>query len=226
MPKTNLKLQVAFEFEIAAPETMLADDHATLCRKLSDLLGPVALQGMPTITGKQLAKAGACVIAHHYHLDAENLSIPAVDRAALAAAAPHLTDAELTRLGQQVSGKTPTDADELRRFLRKQALALVNEYRLVPCEVEGKLKSGGNISDITVDATLNLTNGSVMVGGEDRQNRLQQGVGAVTIVAADGAVRFTGNCEGHTLSGPLINVSIADIARTRDALIQLWQANN
>ncbi|MDR1423444.1 MAG: hypothetical protein LBI92_02390 [Azoarcus sp.] len=226
MPKTNLKLQIAFEFEIAAPEAMLADDHAALCRKLSELLGPIALQGMPTITGKQLAKAGASIIAHHYHLNAENLSIPAVDRAAFIAAAPHLTDAELARLRTQVFGKTPSDADELRRFLRKQSLALVNEYRLVPCKVEGKLKSGGNVSAITVDATLNLTNGSVMVGEEDRQNHLLQGAGAVTIVAAGGAARFTGNCEGHTLSGPLINVSIADIAGARDALIQLWQANN
>ena len=148
MPQTNLKLQLAFEFEIAAPEAMLVDDHAALCRKLSDLLGPITLQGMPTITGKQLAKAGASIVAHHYHLDVENLSIPAVNRATLIAAAPHLTDTELTRLGRQVSGKTPTDGDELRRFLRKQALALVNEYRLVPCEVEGKLKSGGNISEI------------------------------------------------------------------------------
>ncbi|MDR1854653.1 MAG: hypothetical protein LBR05_07110 [Azoarcus sp.] len=226
MPKPNLKLRVAFEFEIVAPESLLDADHAKLCRNLSEALGAVALQGMPTVTGKQLAKVGASLLNHHCHIDAENLTVPPIDRAALVAAAPHLTDEELDRVAHQAAGKAPADPANLGRFLRKLALALVNEYRLVPCEVEGKLKSGGNVSDIVVEATLNLTNGSVMVGEEDRQNRLQQGVGAVTIVAADGKAKFKGNCEGHTLSGPVINVSIDDIATARDALIQLWQAQN
>ncbi|MDR2092789.1 MAG: hypothetical protein LBP58_05680 [Azoarcus sp.] len=224
MPQANLKLDVTFEFEIAAPEALLSGDHASLCRKLSELLGTLVLQGMPKVTATQLAKAGAHLVGHHYHLDAKNLSASRVDRALLAAAAPHLTDAELDDLAHRASGKMPEDAAALQRYLRRQALALVNEYRLVPCQVEGKLKSSGTITAITLDATLNLTNGSVMIDEAGRQNRLQQGAGAVTVIAADGTVRLGGNCEGHTLSGPVIGVSIADIASARDALIRLWQA--
>jgi hypothetical protein len=226
MPKPNLKLHVAFEFEIAAPEALLACDHATLCHRLSDMLAPVVLQGMPKVTATQLSKVGANLLGHHCHLEAENLSAPAAGQADIAAAAPHLTDEEIDRLARQVAGKTPENAAELQRYLRRQALALVNEYRLVPCQVEGKLKSGGTVTDIVEEATLNLTNGSVMVAESSRQNHLQQGAGVVTLVAADGAVRIVGNCEGHTLSGPVINVSIADIAKARDALIKLWQTSH
>ncbi|MCL1825479.1 MAG: hypothetical protein FWG26_05980 [Betaproteobacteria bacterium] len=224
MSKANLKLHVTFEFEIAAPEALLAHEHVTLCQKLNDILGPLVLQGMPKVTATQLAKAGASLIGHHCHLDAHNLSLPTIDRAAIIAAAPHLTDKELNDLARQLAGKTPEDPAELQRLLRRRALALVNEYRLVPCQVEGKLKSGGTFTDITVDASLNLTNGSVMVDEPHRQSHLQQGVGVITMVAANGTVRIIGNCEGHTLSGPVINVSIADIAKSRDALIQLWRA--
>jgi len=224
MSKPNLKLHVAFEFEIDAPEALLAHDHATLCKKLSDMLGALVLQGMPKVTATQLAKAGASLIGHHCHLDAKNLSLPAIDRAVMIAAAPHLTDEELGDLARQLAGKTPDNPAELHRLLRRRALALVNEYRLVPCKIEGKLKSGGTFTDITVEASLNLTNGSIMVEEAHRHVHLQQGVGVITLVAAD--VRIAGNCEGHTLSGPVMNVSIADIAQSRDALIQLWQAKN
>ncbi|MDR2014817.1 MAG: hypothetical protein LBP99_04245 [Azoarcus sp.] len=226
MSKANLKLQVVFEFEIDAPDALLQHDHVSLCRKLGETLGPLVLQGMPKVTSTQLAKVGATLIGHHCHLDAKNLSRPLIDRAAMIAAAPHLTNKELDDLAHQLAGKTPEDPAQLQRLLRRNALALVNEYRLVPCQIEGALNSGGTFTDITVDATLNLTNGSVMVDEAHRQSHLRQGSGVVTLVAADGAVRITGNCEGHTLSGPVINVSVADIAKSRDALIQLWQAGN
>lgn len=223
MSKANLRLHVAFEFEIAAPETLLEGDHAALCRRFSEILGPLVLQGMPKITGSQLAKANARLISHHFHFDAVDLCAPAIARAELIAAAPHLTDEELDRLAHQAAAKKPAGG-ELRRHLRRHALALVNEYRLVPCQVEGQLKSGGTLKDITVNATLNLTNGSVMVDEADRQHRLQQGEGAVTLVAAGGAVRLRGNCEGYTLSGPVIGIPIDDIAGARDELIKLWQS--
>ncbi|MDR0563696.1 MAG: hypothetical protein LBG78_02005 [Azoarcus sp.] len=226
MSKPNLKLHVNFEFEIAAPEALLEHDHATLCQKLSDMLGPLVLQGMPKVTTTQLAKSGATLVGHHCRLDAKNLSLPAIDREAMIAAAPHLTDEELNMLAQQINGKAPGNPVELQRFLRRQALALVNEYRLVPCKVEGKLKSGGTFTDITEDATLNLTNGSVMVDESLRQNHLKEGVGVITLRAAGDAVSIIGNCEGHTLSGPVINVSIDDVAKSRDALIALWQARS
>jgi hypothetical protein len=223
MSNVNLKLHVAFDFEIDAPEALLAHDHATLCQKLSDMLGPLVLQGMHKVTKTQLAKAGANLVGHHYHLDVKNLSLPAIDRAVLVAAAPHLTNEELDDLARQIKGKTPEDPAELQRLLRRRALALANEYRLVPCQIEAKLKSGGTFTDITIGATLNLTNGSIMVEEAHRHAHLQQGVGVITLVTANGAVRITGNCEGHTLSGPVINVAIADIAKSRDILIQLWQ---
>jgi hypothetical protein len=226
MSKANLKLHVVFDFEIDAPEALLGHDHVTLCRKLNEMLGPLVLQGMPKVTATQLAKAGATLVGHHCHLDAKNLSLPAIDRTAMIAAAPHLTDEELDTLVRQIAGKTLDDPAQLQRLLRRHALALVNEYRLVPCQVEGKLNSGGTFTDVTVGATLNLTNGSVMIEESHRQNHLRQGVGTITLVAADGTVRITGNCEGHTLSGPVINVSIGDIAKSRDALIQLWRPGN
>jgi hypothetical protein len=222
MSNANLKLRVTFEFEIAAPAALAADDHATLCRKLGEILGPLALQGMPTVTAKQLAKVGANIISHHHHLDAESLVAPAIDRAVMVAAAPHLTDDELLKLAHQAGAKVAAlPPAELKRLLRRQALAMVNEFRLVPCAIEGQLKFGG---DITVGATLNLTNGGVTVNEEDRRNQLKQGTGVITLVAGD--VRITGNCAGHTLSGPVIDVSIDDIAAARDELIHLWHAAN
>ncbi|MDR2032423.1 MAG: hypothetical protein LBP86_09300 [Azoarcus sp.] len=222
MSKANLRLHVVFEFEVAAPAALLEGDHAALCRRFSEILGPLALHGMPKITASQLAKANAHLVDHHCHFDAVDLSAPTIARADLVAAAPHLTDEELDRLARRAASRAP--ADGLRRYLRRHALALVDEYRLVPCLVEGQLKSGGTLKDITVSATLNLTNGSVMVDEADRQHRLQQGQGAVTLVAAGGAVRLRGNCEGYTLSGPVIGISIDDIAGARDELIKLWQA--
>jgi hypothetical protein len=220
MPTPNLKLHVVFEFEVAAPETLLSGDHDALCRKFGDLLGGLALQGMPKVTATQLAKVGASLVAHHHRLDVRNLDTPVIERAALIAAAPHLTDEELDRLAQQ-GGKIPGEAAEQRRHLRRQALALVKEYRLVPCQVEGRLKSNGTA--VTLSAMLNLTNGRVMVGEADRQHRLQTGPGAVTVLAAGGAASLAGNCEGHTLSGPVIGVSIDDIAKAREVLIGLWR---
>lgn len=72
-------------------------------------------------------------------------------------------------------------------------------------------------------ATLNLTNGSVMVGERDRQSRLQSRQGAITIVAGEGSVRLPASCAGHTLSGPVIEVAVGEIARCRSTLIHSWQ---
>jgi hypothetical protein len=177
---------------------------------------------MPTITGKQLAKVGAHIINHHHHLDAESLVAPVIDHAIMVAAAPHLTDDELSKLARQAGAKAAAlPPAELKRLLRRQALVLVSEFRFVPCVIEGQLKSSGG--DITVGATLNLTNGGVTVNEDDRRHQLKQGMGVITLVA--GEVRITGNCAGHTLSGPVIDVSIDDIAAARDELIYLWHAS-
>lgn len=218
MSKANLRLRITFDFELAAPGALATSDHEALCREMHSLLGPLVFQGMPTVTAKQLAKAGAAILGHHHHLDVRNLAAPTIAREALIAAAPHLTDDELDQLGHRATAKAPAAADELQRFLRRQALAMVNDYRLVPCTVEARLNSG---ADARLTATLNLTNGSVMVGERDRQHRLQAKQDEITVVA--GSVRLPASCAGHTLSGPVIEVAVSEIARSRTPLIASWQ---
>ncbi|ANQ86014.1 hypothetical protein [Azoarcus olearius] len=220
MSKANIKLSISFDFELAAPPALLQSDHDALCRQLHEALGAMVFQGMPTVTAKQLGKAGVTVLGHHHHLDAANLSAAAIARDALVAAAPHLTDDELDQLSRRAAAKAPSSADELLRFLRRQALALVNEYRMVACEVEARLTSG---AQARLEGKLNLTNGSVMLGERDRQSRLQANQGAIVVVAGGGAASMLANCAGHTLSGPVIEVALAELARNRDALIEDWQ---
>lgn len=220
MSKANLKLRVTFDFELAAPAPLLQSDHDALCRQLHDALGAMVFQGMPTVTAKQLAKLGTSLLAHHAHLDAANLSAPSIPREALVAAAPHLTDDELDQLARRAAAKAPAGGDELLRYLRRQALALVNEYRMVPCVVEAKLTSG---APARLEGKLNLTNGSVMLGERDRQNRLHTNRDNIVVTAADGRASMAANCAGHTLSGPVIEVTVGELARHRDALIEHWQ---
>lgn len=222
MSKANIKLSISFDFELAAPPALLQSDHGALCKQLHEALGAMVFQGMPTVTAKQLAKLGASVLAHHHHLDAANLSAAAIPRDTLVAAAPHLTDAELDQLSRRAAAKAPADADELQRFLRRQALALVNEYRMVACAVEARLTTG---AQARLEGKLNLTNGSVMLGERDRQSRLQPNQGAIVVVAAGGTASMLANCAGHTLSGPVIEVAVGELARNRDALILDWQGN-
>lgn len=217
MSTARLKLRITFDFEVDAPTSLAQTEHTELCRRISELLGPLVLQGMPTITAKQLAKAGATLTGHHHHLEVGNLAAPSIPREALVGAAPHLTDDELEQLGRRAAPKAPAGGDELLRYLRRQALAMINEYRLVPCTIEARLKSGG---DVRLNATLNLTNGSVMVSERDRQHRIQ--AEPITVIAADGTARLSASSAGHTLSGPVIEVAVASLARYRDPLIQSW----
>lgn len=220
MSKANLKLRVSFDFELTAPTELLQADHDALCRQLHEALGAMIFQGMPTITAKQLGRVGVEMLAHHHHLDAANLSAPAIARDALVAAAPHLTDAELDQLSRRAAAKAPTAEDELLRFLRRQALAMVNDYRMVACLVQAKLSSG---APARLEGRLNLTNGSVLVGERDRQNRLQTNQGEIMVLAAAGQACMSASYAGHTLSGPVIEVAVTELARHRDTLIQEWQ---
>lgn len=220
MSQANLKLRLTFDFELAVPPEQLAAEHEALCARLHETLGAMVIQGLPTIAGKQLAKAGIDITAHHHHLDAVNLSAPALPHATLAAAAPHLTDDELTLLARRASGKLPGGEDERQRFLRRQALAMINEYRMVPCVVEARLSNG---TPARLEGRLNLTNGCVLLGERDRQNKLQTGAAAIAVIAADGHARMSAECAGHTLSGPVIEVPVAAIAAHRDPLIRAWQ---
>ncbi len=218
--KANVKLSITFSFDLALPETLLDADHAALCRRLNDLLGPMVFQGMPTVTAKRLSQVGGSILAHHHHLDASNLTAPALDRELLIAAAPHLTNDELIQLARRAVAKLPDGDDERRVFLRRQALAMVNEYRTVPCAINARLTSGATAE---LAGKLNLTNGNVLVGERDRQQRLQPKQGPVEVIAAGNAVRMLAEFAGQTLSGPVIEVAIASLAQHRDALIAAWQ---
>lgn len=219
MSKANVRLQLAFTFDLSVPASLTEQHHDELCRALSELLGPMVFQGMPTVTAKQLGKAGVRILAHHHHLAARELGAKPIARDALIAAAPHLTDDELLQLEHRVRGKAPDGGAELVRFLRRHALAMVNEYRMVACTVDGALTSGPRAR---LGARLNLTNGSVLVDDADRQKRLKtdqplevRPLGTEIVLAAA--------CAGHTLSGPVIEVEVARLATHRDALVQAWQ---
>lgn len=219
MSNANVRLQLAFTFDLSVPASLAEQHHEDLCKALSELLGPMVFQGMPTVTAKQLGKAGVRVLAHHHHLAARELGAKPVERDALIAAAPHLTDDELLQLERRVRGKTPEAEAELVRFLRRHALAMVNEYRMVACSVDGELTSGQRAQ---LGARLNLTNGSVLVDDADRQKRLKAGEPLeVRPLATD--IVLAASCAGHTLSGPVIEVDVARLATHRDALVQAWQ---
>src|SRR5574339_231653 len=170
MSRPNLKLNVAFEFELSAPNGLLELDHEHLCKAMHDFLGAMVLQGMPTITAKQLGKAGVSVLSHHHHLDVANVDGATIPRAEYVAAGPHLTDDELLQLARRTSGKLPEIQGERARVLRRHALALVSEFRMIPCAVYGRLSSG---KEAQLQGRLNLTNGSVLLAEPDRQSRLQ-----------------------------------------------------
>jgi hypothetical protein len=221
MTTSNLKLSIAFEFELEAPPALLEASHEQLCKTVKDLLGAMVLQGMPTVTAKQLGKAGIAVVSHHHHLDVVNTTAAPVPHAALVAAGPHLTDDELAQLARRTSGRVPVLEGERARFLRRHALALVGDFRMVPCIVSARLTSG---KDAALNGRLNLTNGSVLLSEQDRQSRLQANQPPLRIEVNGAGVELRAGCAGHTLSGPVIEVALAELATNRDSLITLWQA--
>lgn len=223
MPPPNLKLTVAFEFDLEAPPAFTDASHEKLCRAVQDLLGTMVLQGMPTITAKQLAKAGITLLSHHHHLDVLNTAAAPVPREALIAAGPHLTNDELEQFSRRTAGRIPLAPAERDRFLRRHALALVGDFRLVPCVLQARLLSG---KDATLQGRLNLTNGSVLVSEPDRQSRLQTKDAPIRIDVDGAPTPLRASCAGHTLSGPVIEVPLAEIAAHRDTLIALWLKGN
>lgn len=219
MARANLKLTVAFEFDLEAPPAFIDCSHQQLCRAVQELLGSMVLQGMPTVTAKQLGKAGIGLLSHHHHLDVLNTAAAPIPREALIAAGPHLTDEELEQFARRTAGRVPPEQTDRERFLRRHALALVGDFRIVPCSIQARLLSG---KDATLRARLNLTNGSVVVTDKDRQSRLQTKDAPIRVDVDGLPVPLRASCAGHTLSGPVIEVALAEIAAQRDALIALW----
>lgn len=220
MTRANLKLSIEFEFDLDAPEAFLQTSHEKLCKAMQELLGNMVLQGMPTVTAKQLGKAGITLVSHHHHLDVVSTAAAALPREALVAAGPHLTDEELEQLSRRTAGRAPLQGAELARFLRRHALTLVADFRTLPCTVVGKLSSG---RDASLRGRLNLTNGSVVLDEQDRHNRLQPNQDALRVDVSGTPASLRATCAGNTLSGPVIEVALTELAAHRDPLVAAWQ---
>lgn len=221
MKSPAVRLHLAFDFDLSLPDQMEPVDPLSLERTLTEVLGAMVLQGLPTIAGKQLARSGISIARHRHAMTVQvDEAADGIDREFLIAAAPHLTEEELRRLAGRVSGKLPDKEDERLKIARRHGLAVANEFRLVTGVVHAALTSeqAGRL-----DASLNLTNGSVMIEGHDRNKRLMPGQHEVALEIPGAGLRLKASYAGHTISGPVIEVSIAEIAKHRDALVALWQ---
>lgn len=221
MSSANVRLKLHFDLDLAVPAQLSALDHERLCKAFATVLGATVIQGLPVIAGKQLGKAGITVVGSHHHLDAVSLVSRAVDRCQIIAVAPHLTDKEVDFLATKAAPKLPASPSEASGYLRRQALALVNEYRLVPCSVAALLSSGQPAS---IAGRLNLTNGHIFLGEEHRQTRLQANQGPLRVSIDGTSVVVAAESSGHTLTGPVLDVQVPVLVPHRDALIARWQA--
>lgn len=221
MKKANLRLQIRFDFNLQAPEALLQMDHAELCRKIAVLLGSAVAQGMPTVTAKQLERANIALLDHHHHVDVTRLGGAQISPAAVMEAAPHLTDEEAALVAQRSAPKAPAEPEALARYLRRQALDMVSEYRLVPCTITGVL-SNGNSGKLSGE--LNLTNGHIFPAEAHKQTRLAQNQRPL-VVSVDGTpVTLAAELSGQTLTGPVLDVAVPSLLPHRAALLQRWKA--
>ena len=221
MSAANVRLQLQFDLELAVPASVAALDHARLCQKLAELLGPTVIQGLPVIAGKQLAKAEVRVVKHHHRLDAVARAVARIEPARIVEAAPHLTDAEVATLAARAAARLPAAEADQAGYLRGQALALVNEYRLVGCRVDALLSSG---KPAQIEGKLNLTNGHIFLDASHRQTRLQQAQGPLRVAVGETDVVLAAECSGHTLTGPVLDVAVKQLVPHRAALLARWQA--
>lgn len=221
MSAANVRLQLQFDLELAVPASVAALDHARLCQKLAELLGPTVIQGLPVIAGKQLAKAEVRVVKHHHRLDAVAKATARIEPASIVEAAPHLTDAEVATLAARAAARLPAAEADQAGYLRSQALALVNEYRLVGCRVDALLSNG---KPTQIEGKLNLTNGHIFLDASHRQTRLQQAQGPLRVAVGETDVVLAAECSGHTLTGPVLDVAVKQLVPHRPALLARWQA--
>ena len=221
MSAANVRLQLQFDLELAVPASVAALDHARLCQKLAELLGPTVIQGLPVSAGKQLAKAEVRVVKHHHRLDAVARAVARIEPARIVEAAPHLTDAEVATLAARAAARLPAAEADQAGYLRSQALALVNEYRLVGCRVDALLSNG---KPTQIEGKLNLTNGHIFLDASHRQTRLQQAQGPLRMAVGETDVVLAAECSGHTLTGPVLDVAVKQLVPHRAALLARWQA--
>ncbi len=220
MSQPNARLKLQFDLDLMIPAGLLKEDHSALCRDLCAILGATVLQGLPAISKKQLAKSEVRLLSHHHHVEVENLKAPSISIELAQKVTAHLTDAEIDTLCARAAAKAPSLEAELLKYLRRQALALVSDYRLVPC-ILNAVQTSGVSSELK--GNLNLTNGSVMLTDDFRKVRLKadQGPIPVTVEGMDATVMAT--LSGHTLSGPVLAVEVMHLVPHRAHLVGLWQ---
>ncbi|MCB1909221.1 MAG: hypothetical protein KDH15_17785 [Rhodocyclaceae bacterium] len=220
MSKPNARLTLQFSLDLRLPDDMAGRDHGALCRELCEALGTTVIKGLPAISTKQLAKAGVSLLAHHHHATVENFTVPVLDATTAARVAAHLTDDEIGVLCRDAAPQAPDAEPELLRYLRRQALAMVSEYRLVPCRLTVLQSSGASGQ---LDGRLNLTNGSVMLGEAFRKVRLKSDQGPIPVAVEGLGDTLRATLSGHTLSGPVLAVAVDELVPHRAHLIRLWQ---
>lgn len=221
MTRSKARLLVQFEFDLDVPDSFAALDAAALQKQLTLALGDTVFAGMRTVSSKQLGKADIQVQAYRHRVEANRVDAPSIDAALLARIAPHLTDLEVQQLSVRAAAKAPTGADALRAYLRRQALAVANDYRLVPCAVQAAMNNG---AIVTLGAKLNLTNGGVLVDEAHRKTRLKTDQSTVHVTLGEPQIILPAKLSGHTLSGPVLAVDVTHMAPHRDALQSAWAA--
>ena len=75
-----------------------------------------------------------------------------------------------------------------------------------------------------IPAQLNLTNGGVLVDDEHKKVRLKHDQGTVSVRIPDSELTLDAQLGGHTLGGPLLEVSIDALAPHRTLLLARWEA--
>ena len=210
----NVRLSSSIRTGVAS---VAALDHARLCQKLAELLGPTVIQGAGD--RRQATKAEVRVVKHHHRLDAVARAVARIEPARIVEAAPHLTDAEVVTLAARAAARLPAAEADQAGYLRSQALALVNEYRLVGCRVDARCRTASRprskVSSTSPTATsfwIHPTSDSPATGPGP---------------AAGGGGRNGTWCwlhrSGHTLTGPVLDVAEA-WCPSWAALLARWQA--
>lgn len=218
----NAQLRISFEFDLTVSDEVLDCDDATLLARLRQILGATVFDGMPTVTRKQLAKAQIALQAHRSQCDVRRLGATLIPAAAIASVAPHLTDDEIDRVARQAAAKLPETEADRPAYLRRAAMRLVNDYRLVPCQISAEQSTGGRVD---IHAHLNLTNGGVLVDDAFRKVRLKSDQPPIDVSIIDAPIRLQASLGGHTLGGPLLEIPIEALVPHRKDLLERWQAS-
>ncbi len=223
MTNANARLRITFDFDLNVPQALAQGNDDALVDSLRKILGNTVFNGMPTVTGKQLAKSEVSVVTHSCQCEVKRIGLASVEKAAVREAAPHLTDEELEKAGILAAQKLPAAPAQQKAHIRRIALKLVNDYRLVPCTVDAEQSVGERIE---MGAQLNLTNGGVLVDDHHKKVRLKSGQPPIAVRIANTDIVLHAQLGGHTLGGPLLEVSIDSLVPHRDVLLACWQGEH